>query len=163
MQPEQLGRLLDRYAAALQLFARQWCAQADDVVQEAFVRLVQQPVPPHDPAAWLYRVVRNGAISAARSADRRHRHESRAVREFWFASRDDDALDAQLAAAALEQLPLEQREPIVAHLWGELTFEQIADIAGISVTTAYRRYQAGLKTLRERLEAECPPKNSLKT
>ncbi|HVW01905.1 MAG TPA: RNA polymerase sigma factor [Planctomycetaceae bacterium] len=163
MQPEELGRLLDRHAAALQLFARQWCAHPDDVVQEAFVRLVQQSGAPNDPVAWLYRVVRNGAISAARSAGRRHRHESQAVRDHWFAPRDDDLLDARLAAESLELLPLEQREPIVAHLWGDLTFEQIADIAGVSITTAYRRYQAGLKTLRERLEAECPPKNSFKT
>jgi DNA-directed RNA polymerase specialized sigma24 family protein len=34
-------------------------------VQEAFLKLVEQRSQPDRPLAWLYRVVRNGAISAA--------------------------------------------------------------------------------------------------
>jgi RNA polymerase sigma-70 factor (ECF subfamily) len=49
-------------------------------------------------------------------------------------------------------LPLELREVIVARLWGGLTFEAVAALAGTSVPTAHRRYQAGLAQLRERLE-----------
>jgi RNA polymerase sigma-70 factor (ECF subfamily) len=67
-------------------------------------------------------------------------------------------LDAESAAAALQHLPLDQREVIVAHLWGELTFEQIADLIGTSSSTAHRWYIAGLTTLRERLEVVCPKK-----
>jgi DNA-directed RNA polymerase specialized sigma24 family protein len=67
MDPEFLGALIDRYSAALVLYARQWCTAPEDVVQEAFLKLVQQREPPLQPAAWLYRVVRNGAISQARA------------------------------------------------------------------------------------------------
>lgn len=65
--PEFLGRLFDAHAAALVLYARQWCAgaEAEDVVQEAFLSLSQQPALPEHVAAWLHRVVRNAAISAA--------------------------------------------------------------------------------------------------
>ena len=35
--PEILGRLFDEHAAALVLYARQWCESAEDVVQEAFL------------------------------------------------------------------------------------------------------------------------------
>jgi RNA polymerase sigma-70 factor (ECF subfamily) len=42
---------------------------------------------------------------------------------------------------------------MVAHLWGGLTFEQIADTVGGSASTAYRRYAAGLDLLRDRLGA----------
>ena len=45
-------------------------ADADDVVQEAFVRLVERrDVPlPLSPVAWLWRVVTHLSIDAARSA-----------------------------------------------------------------------------------------------
>src|SRR5438309_2325962 len=76
MGPELLGRLLDQHASALVLYARQWCTAPEDVVQEAFLKLVAQPKPPASPVAWLYRVVRNGALSAARAARRRRHHEA---------------------------------------------------------------------------------------
>jgi RNA polymerase sigma-70 factor (ECF subfamily) len=53
-------------------------------------------------------------------------------------------------------LPLEQREVIVAHLWGGLTFEEIAGLCHCSTTTAHRRYVAGLTELRTRLNVSCP-------
>jgi DNA-directed RNA polymerase specialized sigma24 family protein len=66
-------------------------------------------------------------------------------------------------AAALGDLPLSQRESIVAHLWGGLTFEQIADVTGTSASTAHRQYQAGILELRERLGAACPSMNRMPT
>lgn len=158
MGPELLQLLLDQYAAALTLYARQWCAAPEDVVQEAFLKLVALPTPPENPAAWLYRVVRNGAISAARAAHRRRHHEAAAALQLsgWFVEGEDSLLDGAAATAALSALPLDQREVIVAHLWGGLTFEQIAEVAGCSSSTAHRRYLAGLAALRERLGVPCP-------
>ena len=46
--------------------------------------------------------------------------------------------------------PVWESPAIVAHLWGALTFEQIAELAGCSSSTAHRRYLAGLSALRER-------------
>ena len=54
-----------------------------------------------------------------------------------------------------ESLPLEQREVIVAHLWGGLTFEQIGELSGCSASTAHRQYTAGLSAIRERLGVTC--------
>ena len=65
MNPDLLGRLIDRHAPALELYARQWCDTAEDVVQEAFVKLAGQNPAPDHPAAWLFRAVRNGALNAA--------------------------------------------------------------------------------------------------
>ena len=79
MGPDLLGRLVDQHAPALVLYARQWCAAPEDVVQEAFLKLVAQRQPPDNPLAWLYRVVRNGAVSAARTARRRQRYEAAAA------------------------------------------------------------------------------------
>ena len=163
MTPELLGQLVDLHAAALTLFARQWCAAAEDVVQEAFVKLSAQRPLPKDPVAWLFRVVRNGAASAARAERRRRRHETVAAahRTAWFAPSESAVIDGADAAAALETLPIEEREVVVAHLWGGLTFEQIGRLAGVSSSTAHRRYLKALSTLRERLRVPCPNPSSL--
>src|SRR5262245_33712816 len=95
MAPETLGRLYRQHAAALRLYARQWGGLAEDVVQEAFVKLAQMTPPPSDVLPWLYRVVRNEALARNRSDVRRRRRESLAVgRETWF-SRADERLDAE--------------------------------------------------------------------
>lgn len=156
MGPEELGRLVDQHAAALVLYARQWCAIPEDVVQDAFLKLVSQRRSPDQPVPWLYRVVRNTAISAVRSQRRRGRHEGAVAVQSraWFLP-SLDGLDVQSATEALEHLPPEQRETIVAHLWGGLTFEQIATVTGTSSSTAHRTYVTGLTALRERLGISC--------
>ena len=161
MDPDAIGRLLDRHAAALTLFARQICDAPEDVVQEAFLRISLLDVPPDDPAGWLFRVVRNLALDASIAAGRRRRHESRAAAAStnWFESQPApgaDAIDPGEAEAILQSLPREQREVIVAHLWGGLTFEQIARASGTSSSTAHRLYARGLESLRERLGVPCP-------
>ncbi len=108
MEAARLGRLIDSQAAALTLYARQWCAAPEDAVQEAFVRLAG--TTPDDPVAWLFRVVRNGAISAGRSERRRKRREEQSANRGWFVTSPSDRLDAATAAASLEHLPeLRQR------------------------------------------------------
>lgn len=166
MDPELLGRLLDRHAAALELYARQWCETPEDVVQEAFVALAAQRRTPENPAAWLFRAVRNGAINAATAARRRRRHETEAAAgsAAWFEPEPSGPrggrIDPSEAEEALRGLPIAQREVIVAHLWGSLSFEQVGALAGCSSSTAHRLYQAGLKTLRERLGVPCPRQRS---
>jgi hypothetical protein len=64
MEPTVLGRLYRQHAPALRLYARQWGGSAEDLVQEAFVRLAQQTPPPEQILPWLYRVVRNAALMA---------------------------------------------------------------------------------------------------
>ncbi len=164
--PEQLAALVTRYAGPLALYARQWCEEAeghgpDDVVQEAFVQLARQAVPPDDPPAWLYRTVRNGALSARRSFWRRRKREQAvaSARPEWFQPTEDSQLDAATAAAALAALDDDLRETVTAHLWGGLTFEQIAGLTGVTSSTAHRRYKQGLEQLRTRLERTCTNTN----
>ncbi|MCH7988699.1 MAG: sigma-70 family RNA polymerase sigma factor [Planctomycetes bacterium] len=162
MDPKLLVSLFDRHAAALELYAAQWADAPADIVQEAFIRLVQQDPMPKQFVGWLYRTVRNGAISAARSSSRRRKRETAFVQTArkWFESTAESELDVETATNALQELPEEQREVIVAKIWGRLSFEQIADIASISSSTAHRRYEAGLNTLRERLGISWPTKSS---
>jgi RNA polymerase sigma-70 factor (ECF subfamily) len=162
MDPHDLARLVDTHGPALMLYARQWCATPEDVVQEVFLKLVVQRQPPGEVLPWLYRVVRNAALDADKSARRRQRREMEAARPGrWFVEPEVDGLDAAAAVAALQRLPAEEREVIVARLWGGLNFEEIAGLAGCSASTAFRRYGAGIDTLRKELGLPCPdPLNS---
>jgi RNA polymerase sigma-70 factor (ECF subfamily) len=150
-----LRRLLDEHGPALLLYARLWCDAPEDVVQEAVLQLVRQPAVPENAVGWLYAVVRNRAINASRAAERRTRREAVAAgrREPWFAASEDDRLDAAAATAALADLPIEQRETIVARLWGGLSFEEITRLTGSSTSSVHRWYHQGLAALRKKLGA----------
>ena len=155
--PELLGRLLDEQGGALALFAAQWTDAADDCVQEALIELAGQRELPANPVAWLYRVVRNRAISQYRASRRRERREELASRlRPRESAATEPSVDPLELAAALESLDETLREAVVARTWGGLGFEQIAELAGCSVSTAHRRYEAGLAELRERLQLTCP-------
>jgi RNA polymerase sigma-70 factor (ECF subfamily) len=155
--PELLAWLLRRHAAALELYARQICECPEDVVQESLIGLAGQSTPPADVVAWLYRVVRNKAISAARSARRRKRRETVVgeQRTTWFSTPDDAELDTDAVRGALETLPSADREVIVARVWGGLSFQQIAELIGTSDSTAHRRYETALGKLRETVGVSC--------
>lgn len=157
MTPEAFTSLLDTHGPALILFARQWCDAPEDVVQSAFLKLVALRKPPDNPSAWLYRVVRNGAIDAGKSARRRREREVAVARpERWFVETEVEGLDAVVAVSALQELSVELREVIVARLWGGLTFEEIGELVGCGAATAHRRFSTGITALRERLRVTSP-------
>jgi RNA polymerase sigma factor (sigma-70 family) len=160
---ETLSKLLDDHGAALVLYAQQLCNRPEDVVQEAFIRLVQHRPAPENVVAWLYRVVRNEAINSSRAAARRTRHEQWAVvgkPESWFVPTSDDKIDSQAAVAALETLPANQREVIVLRIWGGQSFEEIAQLVGKSTSTVHRRYEMGLEALRTKWSVLCLDKKT---
>ena len=157
MSARLLADLIDTHAAALGLFARQWCAVPEDVVQEAYCKLAGQSTWPDDPVAWLYRVTKNAAIDAGKADHRRKRREAAVARPVrWFVEAEVDGLDAAAAMAALEHLPADQREAIIGRLWSGMTLEQVAAVAGCSVSSAHRRFESGIAALRERLGVTCP-------
>jgi RNA polymerase sigma factor (sigma-70 family) len=153
----EFGRLVDAHGPPLVLYARQWCQVPEDVVQDAFLKLFALRQPPREIVPWLYRVVRHGAIDAGKTARRRQQREWKAARtERWFIEPAVDGLDAATAVCALKRLPAEQGEVIVARLWGGLSFEQIAEVAGCSASTAFRHFSAGIDALRKELGVLCP-------
>ena len=141
------------HAGRLTLYARQWldAGLAQDVVQGALVSLLSQRSCPDDPLAWMYVAVRNGAIDALRSAERRRRRERSVVEQSngWFEPSPGAGLDAEAARLAVERLPRELREIVVLRIWGELGFAQIARITQVSVGTAHQRYTEAMEQLRQ--------------
>jgi RNA polymerase sigma-70 factor (ECF subfamily) len=157
MSPQLLAGWIDAHAAALKLYAAQYCEDPEAIVQDAFCKLVNRRPSPGDVASWLYRVVRNSALDAGKRERRRRRREShRAVPELQLLRSSSDGDDAERAAAALRALPAEQREAITLRIWSGMTLEQIAAACGCSASTAHRRYESGIRTLQERLGAPSP-------
>lgn len=150
----QLANLIERQAATLRLWVRSRCASPEDVVQEAFCRLAATEPPPENPQAWLYRVCRNLAERQRLSDKRRHeREQTKAQFEVQTGNSTDPLVMADVLAA-VEQLDDEHRDVLVARLWGQLTLEEVAKLCGISTSTAFRRYEAALQTLRVKLESK---------
>jgi RNA polymerase sigma-70 factor (ECF subfamily) len=156
---------LEAHGPALVLFARQWVsgrADAEDVVQEAFLRFWRSRQRAVDPTAYLFTCIRRCALERLRGEGRRSRREEAAARR----ERADPALlvgpveqdERRLAVeVALAQLPAEQREVVVLKIWGELTFPQIATALDIPVNTAASRYRYALARLRARLSEGVTP------
>ena len=153
-----LSRILDQHAAALVLYARQLCPDPEDAVQRAFIKLSDSEPWPEDLRAWLYRVVRNEAIGQLRSEQSRRKREQAVAqtRAAWFDPNPGDRIDADQAVAALAKLEPSQREIVVARIWGGLSFREIAELVGISSSTAHRDYQTALKALQHALNQPCP-------
>ena len=92
-----------------------------------------------------------------RKIDRRRQRGAAVARPVrWFDDDAIDGLDQASAVAALASLPAEQREVIVARLWGGMSLQKVAAIVGCSVSSAHRRLEAGIAALRERLGVTCP-------
>ena len=155
--PGELANFFDAHAATLILFARQWIEQsaAQDVVQDAFVRLMAQARRPDNVKAWLYTTVRHAAISFARSSARRSRREMRLAEERpeYFEPQPGDLIDASAAQQALESLASEQREVIVMRIWAQMTLGEISQITGEAVSTLFARYRAALAEIKRIMES----------
>ena len=151
-----------RHGPKLLLCARQWTrslADAEDVVQEAFVRFWRhQRALGGEPQGLLFTSVRRAAIDLARRNSRRSAREEQSEGGlenvepiFETPLEGDDRREA--IEAALRRLPAEQREVLVLKIWGEFTFEQIAAQLGVPPNTAASRYRYALAALRESLTA----------
>lgn len=156
MDPGELEQLIDfvlrQHGPALRLYAATWTQSPDDAVQKALIKLASSQPLPDNTVAWLYRVVRNESISAARSEKRRRKRERKvATKEAVFVATKSDPFDERQLTQALETLTAEIREVIVAKIWGGQSFEQIGKLAGCSSSAAHRRYSNGLKQLQTAL------------
>jgi RNA polymerase sigma-70 factor (ECF subfamily) len=145
-------------APGLVLFARQFArtsADAEDIVQDAFVRFWRKEHSIEN-RALLFATVRSVALDVLRRDARRARREANASLEMEQSTLPqfdfDDGSQRELAAA-VDCLPVEQREVLVMKIWNELTFAEIGQALGISQNTAASRYRYALVALKKNFVA----------
>lgn len=148
-------RLYEAKATELVLYGRALGlshGEAEDVVQETFVALMQRPEAPTKPEHYCVRTFRNRALNYRRSLWRRIAREFESQR--WFERSDTENPAEHEAMRSLAGLPAEQREVIVLKIWHEYTFEEIGELLEISPNTAAGRYRYGLQKLKTSLKGE---------
>jgi RNA polymerase sigma factor (sigma-70 family) len=156
LSAELIAALIERHAVPLQIWIGRRCQGPEDVVQEAFCRLTVAEPPPDRIVAWLYHVARNIAENQRLTGRRRRSREKRVAAAE--AVRDDplERLIADEVMTLVLQLNDSLREVVTARIWGQLTFEEIGSLCGISTATASRRYRDALEQLHRYLSAPCP-------
>jgi RNA polymerase sigma-70 factor, ECF subfamily len=151
--------IYDAKAAELILYGRALGlahGEAEDVLQEMFLTLMQMEAPPAQPENYVVRSFRNRALNYRRSLWRRVAREILAESHYWFEksseqSREEKDLQEK-TVRALNDLPLEQREVIVLKIWHGRTFEEIGGLLEISANTVAGRYRYGLQKLKSKIE-----------
>jgi RNA polymerase sigma-70 factor (ECF subfamily) len=153
---------LAEHGPPLLLLARQRVrnvADAEDVVQEAFLRFWHSRHNARDPVAYLYACTRSHCLDWLRDRQRRARREEVAARkepaaapDFFAAIECDER--RRLIEEALGALPHEQREVVIMKLWGNLSFAQIGQALSVPANTAASRYRYALEKLRHPLAQE---------
>ena len=137
---------------------------AEDVTQDVFVRLWEQPER-FDPErgalrAYLLAMTHSRAVERVRSEESLRRRRDAAVRESSFAPDAPDpgdtlaTRDAQSAVRrALAALPEVQRVPIEMAYYSGMSYRDVADALGEAEGTIKYRIRGGMRKMRAALQA----------
>lgn len=122
-------------------------SDAEDVVQEAFLKVASAEIKPDNPKAYLFRTVANRSIDMLREKNRLTRLEERitvpSASDDWEAQEEHHRIE-QL----LRQLPEQQSEVIRLHIHAGLKFTEIAETLEEPVTTIKSRFSSGIERLK---------------
>jgi RNA polymerase sigma-70 factor (ECF subfamily) len=142
-------------------------AEAEDIAQQVFVR-VWKSAPRYEPTAkfttWLFKITRNLVLNELR---RRNRHLTRSLDEAddedhkaiqiadaGVKAPDTTMLDDEMQAAiqrAIDELPETQRLAIILRRYDEFSYDEIAEIMGLSVPAVKSVLFRARTDLREKL------------
>ena len=154
--PPDLALIYDTHARAIFAFLLNFMrndADAGDILQDVFLKVAERPSlleGVKEIRRWLIRMAHRQAIDLLR---RRGSHarviESSVEETSLFAPVEDADGEAFRAAvaAAMAELPEEQRAVVHLKIWEDMTFAQIADALGLSPNTAASRYRYALDKL----------------
>lgn len=141
--------LYESKAAGLVLYGRALGlshSEAEDVLQETFLALLNLPSEPEQPERYCLRTFRNRAVNYRRSLWRRVARELESKQ--WFEVPAETSHAEIAAMRSMQQLPAEQREVIVLKIWHGFTFEEIGEVLEVSPNTVAGRYRYGINKLK---------------
>ncbi len=142
-------------------------AQAEDLTQETFLRVVKQAAnyePRSKFTTWLFTLARNLCIDASRRRKHRKAQSLDAPDEEGHSllertsdggpAVDRQAIGHELRArmeVAIAELPEDQREVFLMREAADLSFKEIADVIGVSENTVKSRMRYALDRLQDAL------------
>lgn len=150
----------EQYAAQVYAWAYRFLGRhhdALDVVQDVFLRWDQQcsQARPLQPRGWLRRVTLNRAIDVSR---KRQTGADLMTPMMKMPTADDAAVEPmdratlrQDIAAALDRLTDIQRSVLVAKVYDEMTFAEIAAEMSVAISTVKTHYLRAVQAVRDRL------------
>lgn len=164
--PDAFPALYARYRGPILRFIRGIVPQSglvDEVAQETWLALIEYPAPlPQEPAfaRLLYTIARRRSLDRWRRLGRSPPTQSLDAHAEAIAGPDSQLPEAQAAgdelacclAAALERLPLLQREVFVLRAETSLTIAEIAQVTGVDPETAKSRLRYAVQKLRRDME-----------
>jgi RNA polymerase sigma-70 factor, ECF subfamily len=159
---DALERLYDAHGAAMYRYALMVLADpgaAEDAVQQVFVKLAARrdlSGDVRDPGGYLRTAVRNACydILRRREAQRPPAEAGPILEPARDALAEED--ERREVEQALRGLPPDQRETVHMKVYEQMTFRQIAEACGVSVSTAAGRYRLAMEKLRVRLARHAP-------
>lgn len=164
---EAFGILVDRYSEAFAAYATQMTGSVDDaadVIQESLVRAYRSLRRCRDRSnfkGWLFRILSNQCKTHLARRKRR-RTEPLAAEVVRLPAPEDPVADAEASderrrlQAALQRLPIDQREALVLHYMEGWSVSEMAELLSASTSAIKMRLLRGRTALREHLEGMRP-------
>jgi RNA polymerase sigma factor (sigma-70 family) len=174
-QERRINEAIQHERPRLRNFIRRRVAdesEAEDILQDVFYELIQayrMMKPIEQVGAWLFRVARNRIIDMFRRARPQQSLADPIMNEDGGSDitlqdllpSPDEGPEAAFAhgvlvdelAAAIEELPQDQRLVFVAHEIEGRTFKELAAETGVSVNTLLSRKRYAVMHLRKRLQS----------
>ncbi len=152
--------IVERYHGRLSYFVRRLLGSldsADDVLQNVWVIVYKQLPSLGNPEAfsvWLHKIARNKALQELRK-NRRYtplNDENIQLPEIEEEPEEFSAEDAAKIHAALDKLKPEHREVLVLRFLEEMPYQEIAEVAGVSLGTVKSRIYYAKRALRRTIE-----------
>lgn len=121
---------------------------AQDLAQEAFVRLFAKWRHVEHPRAYLYLV----AVNLAKQHWRRSGHEVAALASVHRIASDEAHPDDPWLRDLVERLPRRLRTPVLLHYYADLPIEDVREVMRLPLGTVKRRLHEARVMLRDILE-----------
>lgn len=129
-------------------------SDAEDILQDVFYELLDSTKPIERVTGWLFRVARNRIIDRFR----KQKQEPLSIDDLLPSREGGPEADYARAvlidelAAALDELPKEQREVFIGHEIDGRSFKEMSEQTGVSVNTLLSRKHYAVLHLRRRLQ-----------
>lgn len=146
---ERLGEWIDLYQDQLFRYAFYRLGNrddAEDVLQDAFLKVAASHREIRNPKAYLYATVASGCVDMLRQ-----RGKTLPIDEMMPTTLHIDAEaeeEFRRIDSLLSKLPDAQSEVIRLHIHGEMKFTEIAEMMDSPVTTIKSRFTSGIEKLR---------------